>query len=1225
MEDWKGLFSPTVLKRGFDLYRYGSVGEITEDRYNSYSTTVEGNDGYFVSLTLRNGKVCEPSCSCAYAQNAVYCKHLAAMLYKIYDDRGKTGSSKKETGAAVQWKILEFEDDGKPHYLSFGSTLSSYKLTRGTYHKAEEIIAKSKVHRLETAVIDGSGEKYLKYISRVVDGDGELADVTILLGHCGIKSITCWEGGSSYYYYSAFHKYLTPQCRCEDSDKSGKIELCAHKTAALLDLFAYLRENRDIIDYSDDTATRFINSFRKEKKSRAVVEEGDSTVMTDIEPSISGSEMSLKITNEDGKYYKVRDTERLYLAYNSSKTYSLAKNCTIDFSSARLTPRAEKIMELLRFEESEILMYRDYGHYSSGAREKNCVHYTDYLDEFFSIMKDAKILYEDKPLLGFREKEPSFTMRIDELKDSGCTVGITVSGTITGKYRSRKYIYWFQDGYLNRTSLRSLGSASAFAEVASPDGTFSFNIGKNLIENFYQRVLPDLRRFGKVEDNAVDAVEGIVEEPPTSIFYVDIEKYGGIIICQPALRYDSREVRILPKTNEWNSYIRNKNPKWNAFEDDVRETLDEIFTGPLTGRGEWTVPDNNDSLFDFLHSGLQKLMFIGEVHVTEEVRRIVLKKMPPVKSMIDIDENDESVLNFTLDLQGLSVEELVAILQSYRDRKKYYRLKNGDFISLYNTNLDSLSNLFIDSGLPIKDFTEGKMNLPLYRALYLDQILKEQNGVTYEGGQRLRRLIKEFKTISESDYEVPSSLDGTMRSYQKDGYRWMRVLLEHGFGGILADDMGLGKTIQALSLLLALKEEGKSVNALIVSPASLVYNWKAECTKFTPSLNAVTVTGTAKEREHIIKGHDKYDILITSYDLLKRDIALYENASFNIEIIDEAQFIKNHNTAQAKAVRAVKSTHRLALTGTPIENRLSELWSIFEYLMPGFLFSQESFKKLLSNPIEKNGDREAAERLRKLTGPFILRRLKSDVLKDLPEKTEETRVTPLQGEQLRLYTAEVAKAKGMLKGSDNYNEKKIEILAELMRIREICCDPALVFQDYRGESAKREAVMDLIVSAIDGAHKILLFSQFTSMLELLEKDLGKEGISYYKITGDTGKAKRLELVDAFNSGTVPLFLISLKAGGTGLNLTAADIVIHYDPWWNTAVQNQATDRAHRIGQTKRVTVYKMIAENTIEEKIMRLQETKKNLADEIVSTENISLSTLSKEDLMDLLSISKME
>ncbi len=682
---------------------------------------------------------------------------------------------------------------------------------------------------------------------------------------------------------------------------------------------------------------------------------------------------------------------------------------------------------------------------------------------------------------------------------------------------------------------------------------------------------------------------------------------------------------VLPRGREMSITRGETKEKWKAFEEDIRDILYSVFDGPCTSRGEWTVLKDDDSEYEFLNSGLSELMEEGEVHVSDEIRKIVIRKMSPVRSSIDIDEKDDSVLNLSLDLGDLTIEELELVLLSYRNRKKYHRLKNGDFISFRGINLDSVTSLFLDSGIPLKEFVNGKMHLPLYRALYLDQILKDQNGVTYEGGQRFRRLIKEFKTINESDYEVPLPLDPVMRSYQKDGYRWMRVLYEHGFGGILADEMGLGKTVQALSLILSLKEEGKKAGTLIVTPASLVYNWKAECSRFTPSLSASTVTGTQKDREKTIREHDRWDILITSYDLLKRDIALYEDTVFDLEIIDEAQFIKNHATAAAKAVRAVKSTHRLALTGTPIENRLLELWSIFEYLMPGFLFREEAFRKSIANPIERNGDTAASERLKKLTGPFILRRLKSDVLKDLPEKIEETRVTPLEGEQKKLYLAEVAKTKGMLKDEGQLNENRIEILAELMRIREICCDPSLIFKDYKGGSAKREAVMDLITSALDGGHKILLFSQFTSMLEILETDLKEKEIAYFKITGNTPKARRLELVDSFNSGDTPLFLISLKAGGTGLNLTAADVVIHYDPWWNFAVQNQATDRAHRIGQTKKVTVYRMIAEGTIEEKIVKLQESKKNLADEIVSTDNLSLSTLTREDLMDLLNISSME
>ena len=1150
-------------------------------------------------------------CNCQTSMNGSRCKHMAALLFEIEDEYAmeifpKQERKKKKNEEQI---TLTFEDDGKPHYLSFKDTLSRYYVYATTYNKALKIYEKGN-YEIDDEWInsDRKGNKELYFYVNVYENRHN-AKVSIHLGRYGIGEVDCLDDDSW------FESSVYDECLITRPDESGKIELCVHKTVAFLVLFDFIRKNRDKVDYSDSQARNIISSFRKEINLPVV-----SSKVIDIEPKILCDKypkkecyLSFSINIDGGKYSPIKNIEELILLAKNKKSYKLSTLNSIDFASVTLTERAEKALKLMKEAETEIVL-RTYNDYCPGHLREN-ISLKRNFDSFFEIMKDTKVLLEKAPLLGMREIKPTFTMNISEMKVDGTAVGVHVNGVISGQYRTDDYTYWFQDGYLNRAENKSLGSAASLLSIADANGNFSFDVGLDIIGSFYHRVLPELRKYGRVSDSAFEEIEGFLTDQPEVIFYVSL--LNERIYCKATISYRGTETTITKRSTYDTSF--------NGLKDEICDALDKMIPNlDYTENGWYLYERNDEAVYNFIHNGIPILMEIGTVNVTDDIKKMVVRKMPHVTSEIDIDENDDSILNFTLDLQGLTIEELVEILQSYNDRKKFHKLKNGDFISLEGMNLDSLRDLFISSGIPIKDFVDGKMHLPLYRALYLDQILQSQNGIQFEGGQKFRRLVKEFKTINESDYEVPSSLSGTLRSYQKDGYRWMRVLFEHGFGGILADDMGLGKTVQALSLLLSLKEEGKGGTALIVSPASLVFNWKAECTKFTPSLKATTVTGTAKERERIISSAEEWDILITSYDLLKRDIALYEGIKFNIEIIDEAQFIKNHNTAQAKAVRAVSSKHRLALTGTPIENRLLELWSIFEYLMPGFLFSQESFKKYISSPIEKSGDKDAAMRLRKLTGPFILRRIKSDVLKDLPDKIEETRVTPLEGEQKKLYTAEVAKTKGMLKGSKDYNEKKIEILAELTRIRQICCDPSLVYSDYKGESSKREATIDLIKSAIDGGHKILLFSQFTSMLALLEDDLKKEEISYYKITGETGKAKRIELVDAFNSDSTPLFLISLKAGGTGLNLTAADIVIHYDPWWNIAVQNQATDRAHRIGQTKQVTVYKMICENTIEEKIVKLQETKRDLANEIVSTENMSLSTLTKEDLMELLDISNM-
>ncbi len=400
-----------------------------------------------------------------------------------------------------------------------------------------------------------------------------------------------------------------------------------------------------------------------------------------------------------------------------------------------------------------------------------------------------------------------------------------------------------------------------------------------------------------------------------------------------------------------------------------------------------------------------------------------------------------------------------------------------------------------------------------------------------------------------------------------------------------------------------------------------MFNWGEELERFAPELKTSLITGTQEERQEKIEAYQDFDVLVTSYDLLKRDISFYEEKGFLYEVIDEAQYIKNHTTAAAKAVKVIKSRIRYALTGTPIENRLSELWSIFDYLMPGFLDGYEVFRRELEIPIVKNQDEAAMARLQKMVGPCILRRLKEDVLKDWPEKLEESRYVRLGAGQRELYDGQVLHMKESLAGrnEEEFNKDKMLILAELTRLRQICCDPSLCFENYKGEAAKLESCLQLIQSAIDGGHRMLVFSQFATMLEILKEKLESLQISYYMITGSTTKEKRLKMVKAFNGGDVPVFLISLKAGGVGLNLTGADVVIHYDPWWNLAVQNQATDRAHRIGQTKKVTVYKLIAKGTIEEKIEKLQEKKRDLAEQVIGGETGQLGSLSKEELLELL------
>ena len=695
-------------------------------------------------------------------------------------------------------------------------------------------------------------------------------------------------------------------------------------------------------------------------------------------------------------------------------------------------------------------------------------------------------------------------------------------------------------------------------------------------------------------------------------------------------------------------------------EDRVQTAIQRYFPTWMPEKQSFATFFTDEEMFSFLQGGLSLLENYGTVHGTDAFRRHHIRKVTPVKVGVSVDSN---IVNLELTSGELSPDELLEVMESYQKKKRFYKLSSGDYLDL--TDADSLSqaDLLMNAlDLSPESVIAHGAKVPLYRALYLDKLLEEHEALASSRDRIYRSLIRNFHTIGEAEAEPPKTLENTLRPYQSYGFKWIKTLEGAGFGGILADEMGLGKTLQMISVLsssyldIASSAATPAVTAalsdpatlttpaapitggasafqntkkgeradllfppsLIVCPASLVYNWQEEFHKFAADLSVTPITGGASAFQKLEAHWADRQIYIISYDLLKRNLARLNDKTFFYVILDEAQYIKNAGAAAAKSVKTLKAAHRFALTGTPIENRLSEMWSIFDFLMPGFLYGRKEFEKKWEVPITKSHDADASTQLRKMTSPFILRRKKEEVLKDLPAKLEEVRYVQIEGEQQKLYDAQVLRLKNAL-GEWEIPGQKMRIFAELTRIRQICCDPSLLFENYLGESAKRQALKGLIRQALDGGHRILLFSQFTSMLALLEQDLKEEGISYYLLTGSTPKENRIQMVHAFNEGAVPIFLISLKAGGTGLNLTGADVVIHYDPWWNVAAQNQATDRAHRIGQTRQVTVYRLIIKDTIEERILELQNTKRDLAESILEGDSTSLSSLSHEELLELI------
>ena len=574
------------------------------------------------------------------------------------------------------------------------------------------------------------------------------------------------------------------------------------------------------------------------------------------------------------------------------------------------------------------------------------------------------------------------------------------------------------------------------------------------------------------------------------------------------------------------------------------------------------------------------------------------------------------LLQLQLFSTDLSNDEIIEILNKYTPKKKFYRLRNGTIIQT-DDSFEDLYEMAENMNISAKDLVDGKAELPFYRAMYLNQLC-EKVSMDMAKDNSFEALINKINSISEKEYELPEGLTVKLRPYQEDGFRWLSALKDNGFGGLLADEMGLGKTLQVISLMGSSLRDGR---CLVVCPASLVYNWDSEIHKFMPNLKTRIISGTAKEREILITESHKDEILITSYDMLKRDIQHYENLRFDIEIIDEAQYIKNAGTSASRSVKSIQASFRIALTGTPIENRLSELWSIFDYILPGFFSSYNHFRKMYETPITRDQDDLVQRDLTSMISPFVLRRLKKDVLKDLPDKLEQVYYAKLEGEQKKLYDSRVAALKNSLskQTDEQFRENKMVVLAELTKLRQLCCEPSLLYDSYKGNSNKKDMCLDMIQEAVDAGHKILLFSQFTTMLDELTTLMEERGIRYHLLTGSTPQKSRAQMVSSFQDDDVPVFCISLKAGGTGLNLTAADVVIHYDPWWNTAVENQATDRAHRIGQTNVVSVYRLIMKETIEERILEMQNQKKDLAEGILSGDGISSSSLTRDDLLAIL------
>ncbi|WP_114744834.1 DEAD/DEAH box helicase [Falsibacillus pallidus] len=718
---------------------------------------------------------------------------------------------------------------------------------------------------------------------------------------------------------------------------------------------------------------------------------------------------------------------------------------------------------------------------------------------------------------------------------------------------------------------------------------------------FMEKVLPGLKKWGRVDID--ESIAGKWKKA-SLLAKLYLDRVGGRLLAGLEFHYEN--VIINPLENK-----ETKASSWlirDAEKEEVIMSLMDEFFGK-TEEGYFL--HNEEIEYEFLTYIVPKLQKMASVYATTAVRTRLFRGNAKPRIRIKAQKDRINWLDFKFEMDGFSDQNIKELLSALEEKRKYYRLPNGSLFSLETREMQEI-NRFLNY-LPDEagDLSDG-FELPLTRSLGLLDTVDEEGLFRFDDS--FKEFLENLKNPGSIAFEVPGALQNVLRDYQTKGYHWMKTLAFYGFGGILADDMGLGKTIQTIAYLLSEVEiiRGKQLPALIVCPSSVTYNWLSELTRFAPDLEAIVLDGSKKDRVNLQKDLKGIDIIITSYPLLRSDVKWYEQQTFHSVFFDEAQAFKNPGTQTARTVKKIQANHRFALTGTPIENAAEELWSIFYVVFPELLGDLKEFSNLPRKSI--------AKRIR----PFVLRRLKEDVLAELPEKVEMEDSIELLEDQKKLYAAYLAKLRhDALKHLDKntLRKNKIKILAGLTRLRQICCHPALFVDGYNGRSGKFDHLMKVVEESRHAGRRVLVFSQFTKMLNLIGSELTERGLDYFYLDGQTPPGERVERCSRFNQGERDFFLISMKAGGTGLNLTGADTVILYDTWWNPAVEEQAADRAHRMGQKNTVQVIKLVARGTIEEKMNELQEKKKNIIEEIIEQNGESSGTLTEKDIREILNI----
>lgn len=1044
------------------------------------------------------------------------------------------------------------------------------------------------------------------------------------VGYSSIRITSLVESSSGYGNYNVIieidsSEYITYlSCDCPYS-KAFNTDFCKHIVAVLI---KFCREKNILLEKAgilrEKSYSKFIDAVKLGINTTTFVKEKLNLNVKFVLENSYNLKTSLELKVGKDKMYVVKNIKEFLTSLITNSVIGYGKSFTLYPSKQEFNIEDSKIIEFLMdiFEVNQTIE-NDYNYpnncnlflsgkkaYLTKAQIKKILLLLEgrlfCLEIFGDVYDNIQIFNDDLPL-DFSIDCDSKNVIIKQLNNKA--IPLTKDGD-----------YFFYDGNIYKPSQEQITIYSPFYNSLSKDNkTQSISISKQFGDQIGSYIIPAVKKISKsisIDDSIKDSFYDV---PFKSQLYLD--KVENNIFAD--LQFIYNDIVI----NPLNESLINNN-KGILIRDVVSETkiINTLLGYNFVKSAEHFTLSDEENIVEFVSKGVLELQQLTQIYYSEEFKQIKVYSNSNFKSNIIL--NDNNLLEFNFQIEGIDNKELKEILASVREKKKYYRLKNGGFLPLDSEEINSAADFFDYLGVKDTDLSKDKLILSKFNALYIDESLKHNNLGFVQKNKRFVELIDNIKKIKDSDFIIPPKLENVLRGYQKVGFKWFKTLYACGFGGILADEMGLGKTVQAIAFIESeidnIRKNNKPV--LVISPSSLIYNWKEEFDKFSPDIKISVIAGPRDERDVFISDIENYDVIITSYPLIRRDIEQYKNTNFSFCIIDEAQQIKNPNSINARSVKEIKADAYFALTGTPIENSLTELWSIFDFLMPGYLLNHNKFVKKYELPIVKDKNIKALEELTLHIKPFILRRYKKDVVKELPPKIEHKLSIDMTDEQKKLYAAYAESAKKEIVTevqNSGFKKSKFKILSLLTRLRQICCDPSVFIENYKGDSGKLIALDELLENNINEGHKILLFSQFTSVLNNIKIRLNKNNIDYMYLDGQTPIKDRMGLVNEFNNSECPIFLISLKAGGTGLNLTGADTVIHFDPWWNPAVEDQAVDRAHRIGQTKSVEVIKLLSRGTIEERIYELQEKKKNIVSSVLDEDNkdVFLSSMSMEEI----------